>query len=168
MSVVELGRLPGFRVGAVGPLLVTVFEETATLERLALLERIQDDFVVTHRAMYALNVVVGRSVKSPDAEVRDVSARLQEKFNQATVASATVLTVHGLGAVIARGFMAALALLARGSTPTEVFKTVPEAARWLQTLPGVPAELAEHAELADEVDAFVADAHHHQPGVRLS
>lgn len=158
MSVVELGRLPGFRVGAVGPLLVTIFEETATLERLALLERLQDDFVLAHPTMYALNVVVGDSVKSPEPAVREVSARLQEKFDQATVASATVLAVRGLGAVIARGFLAALALLARGSTPTQVFKTVPDAARWLQALPGVPAELAQQARLADEVDAFVSGA----------
>lgn len=159
MSVVELGRLQGFRVGAVGPLLVTVFEETATVERLALLEQLQEGFVRAHPKMYALNVVVGDTVKNPEPAVRETSARLQEKFNQATVASATVLAVRGLGAVIARTFLAALALLARGSTPTQVFKTVPEAARWLQALPGAPGELAQEPGLADEVDAFVADAH---------
>lgn len=158
MAVNELARLPGFRVGAVGPVLVTVFVETATVERLQLLERVQGEFIAAHPKLFSLNVVVGDSVKNPDAAVRELSARLQEKYNHATVAAGTVLQVHGLGAVIARGFLAALALLARGSSPTEVFKTVPDAVKWLQALPGLPEDVAKNRNLVAEVDAFVADA----------
>ena len=34
----------------------------------------------------------------------------------------------------------------------------PDAVRWLQALPGLPAEVAANAQLAAEVDAFVAGA----------
>lgn len=159
MAVTELGRLKGFRVGAVGSLIIAVFEDTATLERLQLLDRLQTELATAHPRLYTLNVVVG-AIKGPPAEVRDASAALQAKFNDTTAASATVLAVTGLGAVIARGFLAALALASGGSTPTKVFKTVREAATWLQSLPGIPVDLMTRHELSAEVDAFVKSIDH--------
>jgi hypothetical protein len=91
--------------------------------------------------MYALNVVVGTTMSQPEAAVRTRSAELQARFDASTKAAVTVLTVRGLGATIARGFLAMLALTASGSKPTEVFKTVEEAVTWLKGLPGAPAEL---------------------------
>ena len=138
MDIAELGRLDGFRIGAVGPLLITVFQETATLERLALLEELQTRFVATHPKMYALNIVVGQSVKQPEVVVREKAAGMQRRFDSSTSAAVTVLAVKGLAAAIARGFMAALALVSAGSKTTQVYKTVPEALAWLQALPGAP------------------------------
>jgi hypothetical protein len=155
MAVTELGRLSGFRVGAAGSLVIAIFKDTATVERLHLLDRVQTEFARQHPKLYTLNVVVGASIKSPEAEVREVSAALQAKFNDTTAASATVLAVKGLGAVIARGFLAGLALASGGSTPTKVFKTVPEATTWLQGLPGVPIDLMTRRDLAAEIEAFM-------------
>jgi hypothetical protein len=154
MPVIEKGRLPGFRVGTVGPLIVTVFEHSATVERLTLLDRVQGEFLAAAPRMYAMNIIVGDLV-APAGEVREVSAKLQAKYNATTVASATVLAVKGLAAVIARGFLASLALVARGSTPTQVFKSVFEATHWLQHLPGAPPELAKAPNLAQEIEAFI-------------
>lgn len=156
MAVTELGRLPGFRVGSVGPLIISVFEETATVERLALLERLQKDFVAKTGRVYTLNVIIGHTIKSPEAAVREYSAKLQAQFNSVVAGSATVLAVKGLGAVIARGFLAALALIAGGTTPTQVFKSVEEACHWLRTLPEAPASLADQAHLEQDVAAFMA------------
>ena len=156
MHIAELGRLDGFRVGAVGPLLITVFHETATLERLTLLEELQGRFVATHPKMYALNVVVGQSVKQPEVAVREKAAAMQKRFDGSTAAAVTVLAVKGLAAAIARGFMAALALVSTGSKTTQVFKTVPEALAWLVALPGAP-ELFKTVDAAS-VEAFVAQA----------
>ena len=157
MHIAELGRLDGFRVGAVGPLLITVFHQTATLDRLTLLEELQARFVATHPKMYALNVVVGDSVQQPIVEVREKSAAMQKRFDGSTAAAVTVLLVKGLAAAIARGFMAALALVSSGSKTTQVYKTIPEALQWLSALPGVPAELKSLDAAA--VEAFVAQAH---------
>lgn len=139
--VEELGVLPGFRVGRLGPVFISVFDKTATLERLELLEKLQAEFIKQHPAMFALNVVVGTALSQPEAAVRVKSAELQKRFDTSTKAAVTVLAVRGLGATIARGFLAMLALTASGSKPTEVFKTVEEAAAWLKALPGAPAEV---------------------------
>jgi hypothetical protein len=156
MSVIELGRLPGFRVGSVGPLIISVFHETATVERLILLDRLQTALAAEHPRLYALNVVVGASIKNPPSSVRDLSAQLQAKFEGRTAGAATVLAVRGLAAVIAHGFLAALALVA-SSTPTQVFKTLPDATRWLQGLPDAPADFSRLETLAADVEAFIAD-----------
>ena len=157
MAVTELGRLPGFRVGAVGPLYICVFHQSATLERLELLEQRQAALLVSQPRLYALNVVVGTSILAPGPEVRLKSAALQTRFDDTTVASATVLAVRGLGAVIARGFLAGLALVAGASKPTQVFKTVAEAVTWLARLPGAPSQLAANRDLVADVEAFVAE-----------
>jgi hypothetical protein len=156
MPVLEKGRLPGFRIGTVGPLIIAVFDESATAERLAMLDKVQGEFLASAPRMYALNVITGASIKAPAPEVREIAARLQTKYNATTVASATVLTMKGLGAVIARGFLAGLVLVSRGNTPTQVFKTVTEAVEWLQRLPSAPPELSRVSTLAQEVEAFVS------------
>jgi hypothetical protein len=158
MAVTELGRLAGFRVGSAGPLIIAVFEETATVERLHLLDQLQTVFATKHPKLFTLNVIIGASIKNPEPAVRDVSSRMQAKYTGTTAASATVLAIKGLGAVIARGFLAALALVSPGTSPTHVFKTVPEATAWLQQLPEAPVDLKTLASLAADVEAFVADA----------
>jgi hypothetical protein len=155
MSVTLLGQLEGFRVGAVGPVIISVFRRTATVERLALLERTQRELLATHPKLWALNIVIGDSLLQPPPEVRELSGRLQKQFDDTTQGSATVLAVKGLGAVIARGFLATLALISNGSKPTEVFKTVEEATRWLASQPGTPADLKDSS-FGRDVEAFVA------------
>ncbi len=117
--------------------------------------------------IFTLNVVIGRSLRSPGAEVRERSAFLQAKFKQTTLASATVIAVTGLGAVIARSFMAALALVAPDTNPSHVCKTTVEATRWLQSHPKAGIDLQTFPRLALDVEAFVAAASpetgsHHQ------
>jgi hypothetical protein len=143
-------------VGAVGPLYLCVFHQSATVERLELLERLQADLLTRQPRLYALNVITGASIQAPGPEVRVKSAALQTRFDATTVASATVLTMRGLGAVIARGFLAGLALVAGGSRPTEVFRTVAEGVVWISRLPGAPPELAASRTLVADVEAFVA------------
>ncbi len=154
VNVTELGRLEGFRVGSVGPLLITVFDQTATVERLTLLDTLQGRFITRNPKMYALNVIIGVAVQQPEPAVREKAAALQQKYDAANVAAVTVLAVKGLGAVLARGFLAALALVSGGSKPTQVFKTLAEAVTWLRGLPNAPAALK--ALEVSEVEAFVA------------
>jgi hypothetical protein len=154
MHIAELGRLDGFRVGAAGPLLIAVFHDNATLERLKLLEELQERFLTTFPKMYALNLVVGRSLKQPEPAVREKAAAMQQRFDGSTSAAATVLAVKGLAAAIARGFMATLALVAGGSKTTHVFKTVPEALAWLSELPGAPESFKTFD--ASSIEAFAA------------
>jgi len=156
MAVSELGRLPGFRVGAIGPLFICVFHRTATLERLELLQRLQTEHLTRVPKLYALNVITGESLQSPGPGVREKSAALQIEFDDKTVAAGTVLCMRGLGAVIARGFLAGLALISGGSKPTEVFKTVAEGALWMSKLPDAPPELAANRSLVEDLEAFVA------------
>lgn len=155
MSLRELARLEGFAVGAVKDVLVTVFDRTATMERLTLLEKTQAQFIATHPRMVAFNVVTGDSLQQPPAEVRALSSQLQQRFDGSTLVSATVLDVKGLGAAIARGFLAALALVSGGSKPTQVFRTSADALTWLRGLP----EWANHGDAAltaQAIDDFVA------------
>ncbi len=156
MAITELGHLEGFRVGAVGPLFITVFHELATLERLRLLEALQRQVLTAHPKVFTLTVIVGSSITPPGPEVREFAASLQKQFDGTTAASATVLAARGLGAVIARGFLAGLALITAGAKPTQVFKTVEDAVRWLLALPELPEELSGAVDLVADVERFIA------------
>lgn len=154
MRVEELGRLAEFKVGGVGPVLVSVFQSSATLAGLDLLEKVQDAFVRAQGTIFPVTVVVGDRLTAPAGGVREAAARLQTRFDPATVGAAVVLEQKGVAAVIARSFLAGLSLIQRGQKPTRTFRSVSEAIGWARSMPGQLPAVVAMADLAAAIDAF--------------
>ncbi len=100
------------------------------------------------------NVVTAGKLTPPPPEVRDFSAKMQLRLEAYSAGSATVLRMTGLSAVLARGFMAGLALLTHTNRPNAVFKDTDEAVTWLMALPGGKV-LSREPNVAADVRAWV-------------
>ncbi len=156
MPVVNLLTTPTARTGALGPLIVTVFSDIPTVPLLTQIEEAQTRHAAQSGNQVLLcNVVIAPKLAPPSAEVREFSSQMQHRLEAFTVGSATVLRMGGLSAVLARGFMAGLALLRHTRHPTSVFKETDEAVTWLLSLPG-GERLAREPDVQAQVRAYVA------------
>lgn len=155
MAVISLLTLPGVRVGAVGPLLISAYSQLPDVAALEQLEAVQARHAAASGGKLLLcNVVTVEKLAAPPSEVREHSAKMQERLDAYSLGSATVLRMGGLSAVVARGFMAALALVTHSKIPNRVFKDIDEAVAWLMSLPG-GERLARERSLAADVKTFV-------------
>ncbi len=137
MPLLNILTMPTARVGVLGPLIVTVYSDIPTVPVLKQIQELQDRQAAEFGNQLLLcNVVNAPRLSQPPPEVRDFSSKMQERMDAFTVGSATVLRMRGLSAVLARGFMAGLALVRHTQHPTRVFKETDEAIAWLLTLPG--------------------------------
>lgn len=154
MAVITLLTLPGVRVGAVGPLLITAYSQLPDVAMLKQVEEVQERHAAQSGGKVLLcNVVTVAKLTPPPSEVREHSSKMQARLDTYSLGSATVLRMGGLSAVVARGFMAALALITQTKTPNRVFKDTSEAVTWLLSLPGAE-RLSREQTLAADVKAF--------------
>lgn len=154
MAAITLLTLPGVRVGAVGQLVISAYTALPDVQMLMQLEEVQSRHAAQSGGKVLLcNVVTVPSLSAPPSEVREHSAKMQERLDAYSLGSATVLRMGGLSAVVARSFMAALAFVTHARTPNRVFKDTDEAITWLLTLPGTE-RLARERTLAADVKAF--------------
>jgi hypothetical protein len=155
MPLSELMSTPGVRVGALGPLVVTVFSESPSLAMLTEVEAVQ----TRHAGQFGnrlllCNVVTVPKLSPPPPEVREFSSKMQQRLEACSVGSATVLRMSGLSAVLARGFLAGLALITHTNRPSGVFKDPDEAVAWLLKLPGGEV-LAREPDVAKAVRGWI-------------
>ena len=107
-----IAEAPFFRMGAFGAVVVSRWQGGASLEALNLLDQRQAELLTRHPKLFTFSVVRGSSLTAPPAEVRQLSAKLQGKYAAQSTGAAVVFDVSGLAAVIGRGFMAAMSLIA--------------------------------------------------------
>lgn len=99
--------------------------------------------------------VVTKLTGQPSAEVR---ARAQEmSLETANSSSVTVIMGAGLSAVLVRGFMAALALIAPNTSSQRIAKTIGDGLRLAESEVAGPVTLSE---MEQAIEAFVAARAH--------
>lgn len=104
-----------------------------------------------------LQQIRNRSVPAnPPPEERDASIRAtaaaSDEMSSHTIASAMVILTTGLVGVAVRTFMAGASLLSRTQSPLQTFRSIDEAVKWLESVPGVPGPFPN---LAKEVDTWL-------------
>src|SRR5262245_13539985 len=94
-TVTPLRAQKGCRVGALGDIVIVVFDEQATLEHLTLIESVQAELLKTHSKMVGLTIITADRLQSPSAEFRAESAKLHARFESHIVCSALVIESRG-------------------------------------------------------------------------
>lgn len=152
LDVVEVQRTPSFALGHVDRLAVAVFHDVTTVEQLEALEGLVRQLQAKHGHAVVLTVIT-QLKRAPPPEVRKRAVELSDSRG-ATTPSVLVLKATGLGAVLFRGFMATLALLAPNASTSRVVKSSADGVQALgEHLTGVgPSPQA----LAEAIDRFAA------------
>ncbi len=153
MSVTELASFPEVRIGHVGPVLVSVWYDQATLRGVKAMAEQQRGLIGRYTMMTSLSV----AVKVPKAPEPDVTAWLKESdaaFKAMTRGSVIVVLERGLAAIVVRTFLAAASLIS--TNVMQVVKTMAEATDRVKALPGQDLEVINDAQLAAKLEAFVA------------
>jgi hypothetical protein len=145
---------PGFRLGLSGPLVVGVYGSAVDTEALKLLDRHQTIMLSKYNKLFTFSIIAGEGLKAPPKEVREHSAALQQKFGPRCTGAAVVIVAQGLSAVVARGFMGALTLIAPPVMNQKVFKNVNDAIAWARSIPGQVSEV-ESPDLLEAIERFV-------------
>ena len=153
-QIETIAKAPDFRMGAYGPIIVTVYRGGANAASLRLLDQYQTEMLTRHPKLFTFAIVVGDTLTAPTAEVRQFSSKLQEKYGSRSTGAAVVITVSGLAAVVARGFMAALSLITPPVMNQKTFKTVRDAVAWARSIPDQVPEIAV-PDLTEALEAFM-------------
>ena len=155
MAIDVLAELDEARIGHVGPVLVVVFRSKIVARTLDVLEQHQASLAARYGKVTLISVVDGAN-QQPDPEV---SARI--KSQAPTLAklrrgNIVVIAKPGLGAVMARTFIAMLSLVT--PEPLIAVKSLQLAAEKARALPGQPPEVVQNAALGAELEAFAAES----------
>lgn len=144
---------PHLRLGSVGPVLVSCFDNWPNGEMLACVAKAQLELSRSHGRVLSLGVVPlnprgGATPEQPAAERAEAlkqSASVSEQLKHVTAGSALVIHSRGIIAVMVRSFLVAMSLVSTSSTPFKALRTLDEAIEWFGTLkdaPPVPPGLA--------------------------
>ena len=150
-----IAEAPGFRMGAFGAVVVTVYREVVNSAALNELDLRQADLLTRHPKLFTFTVVMGKGLSAPTSEVRQLAAKLQAKYASRSTGAAVVFSAGGLAGIVARGFMAGLSMVAPPEMNQKTFKTVAEAVAWARSIPSQVPEVAV-ADLLKAIEEFVA------------
>lgn len=153
MAINLLEELPEVRFGHFGPIYVTVWYSELTARALESLENHQIELAKKFPSVTLVSVVVG-ATKPPPPELRDRIKARADLLRSQRIGNIVAVTNRGMGAIIARTFLAALSLIS--DEKMTIVKSAREAAAAAQALPGQAPEVVNHAALGDELEAFVA------------
>lgn len=153
MAVTILEERPEARVGHVGSVFVTSWYSELTVEALDMLERHQTALAQKYGQVTLVSVVMGAS-KNPPPEIRERLKRTSDFLSGQRIGNFVVVQTRGLGAIIARTFLAALSLL--NPENMRVIRTLEEAADEVRKLPKQHPEVVANVTLAADLVAFAA------------
>ena len=149
-----IGEAPNFRLGACGPMIVSVYRGVVDLKALQQIDTRQTELLLRHPKLFSFAIVLSDGLAQPPPEVRQFAADLQGKYASRTTGAAIVVAVSGLAAVMARGFMVALSLIAPPTMNQKTFKTVQDAVEWARSIPNQVAEIAA-PDLVEALEQFM-------------
>ncbi len=157
MAVELLETLAEGRIGHIGPVLVSVWYAPLTLRGLDTMARRHRELSAHYGPKVTMVSIVQRLGSPPSPELRERVAVELEALKKQSIGDFVVLRAKGLGAIIARSFLATVALLRGGGlVPMRVLKTAFEAGEEARRLPGQLPEIANDLLLGEALEAFAA------------
>lgn len=143
-----LSEGPGFQVGRIGSVIVTIHTQAATVELIKTL----DVALEQHRASFprfsVLALVSGGAIKTPESGLKDLVIAQEKRFSSAIIGAGVAIEAKGLSAVLTRTFLAAYTLLSSHAFPVKSFGTTELAVAWLQSLPNQEQYFAKDSQCA--------------------
>jgi hypothetical protein len=152
MVITLVKETPGVRVGTCGPLVICVWYEQATVASMKVVWDCQRQVVAQHGSCTMLAVAMNLpSRPAPDVAqwLRDTNAANDTSIRATVVA----ILARGLGAVIARSFIAALSLFSRQRYT--VVKSLDEAVAAVKRLPDQDPSVVYFVDFAQRLSDFV-------------
>lgn len=150
-------------MGQRGRVLVTCFFGWPDSSALNDLKTAQLAVASHHGKVLTVNVIPPIDLKKPGATLQqsrnerdsslEQSASIGDELAKVTLASAMVVLMRGLVAVMVSSFVAGLSLLSRAQTPLKSFRTLADASSWLATVPGVEARDLDG--LGEDIEAWL-------------
>lgn len=153
LSITLLQEFPEVRLGHLGPVFVSVWYSELTARSLEALEQHQTELAKKYKSVTLVSVVVGAS-KPPPPELRDRIKARADLLRSQRIGNIVAVTNRGVGAIIARTFLAALSLLS--DEKMTIVKSARDAAEAARALPGQAEEIVARGALGEELEAFVA------------
>lgn len=152
MAINIVRDLPELRLGTSGPVLVNVWFTQATIPTLKLLGEAQARLLEQYEKITVLSVAMDIP-KAPDPEAAKWLKESQQLDGARSRGTIIAILPRGLGAVIARSFIAAVSLFSKDQYV--VVKTLEEAAAAVRKLPGQDQHVVAMDTLAADLAAFV-------------
>lgn len=125
------GELPGFCVGSVGPMVVSVWTRTAAPEHIDLIGQVQEQVLATHPKCVVASILRAELSMSVDEEVRQKSRGIIERLGDRTLRSVLVVERTGLRAAFFRSVITSVYFLLRTSTSQKISASLDEGLDWL-------------------------------------
>jgi len=147
-----LKETPALRLGSVGPVLVNIWYEEATVPALKALNEAQRAFMAEHGKITLLAISLAVP-KMPDRAVADWLKANNDTYDGIRGTVIAILA-GGVASVFARSFIAIVSLFA----PQQyvVVKSLAAAAEAVRGLDGQPPEIASMTSLEADLEAFLA------------
>lgn len=152
MAIAMVRETKDLRIGACGSLLVNVWFTQATVDTLKQLGEEQERLLRQYEKITVLSVAMNIP-KAPDADAAAYLKDTQKLDGLRSRGTIIAILPRGLGAVIARSFIAAVSLFSKDQYI--VVKSLDEAAAAVRKLPGQDKELVQMDALSIDLSAFV-------------
>ncbi len=152
MAITLLQEFPEARFGHVGPVLVSVWYSELTMRVVDALDAHQAELVKKYGKVTLISIVSSAS-KTPPPEIREELKRRQPLQAATRLGNIVVVNTRGLGAIIARTFLAALSLTNAGLT---VAKDFDDAAMRARAIPAQFPEVVANTTLGPDLKAFAS------------
>jgi hypothetical protein len=129
--LLELLSLPEVRVGHHGPLMVMVWRGEVSVESLEKTNAVEEALVKQFGKISVIGAITNLVGGIPSAELRKSGADAMRRFQPHVRGTALVVMAEGAKAVLARTFLAGMALLIDFKSPMKTFRVLGEAVGWL-------------------------------------
>ena len=157
MAVELLETLAEGRIGHIGPVLVSVWYSPLTVRGLDTMARRHRELSARYGPKVTMVSIVQRLGSPPSPELRERVGVELEALKKQSIGDFVVLRATGLGAIIARSFLATVALLRGGGlVAMRVLKTAFEAGEEARRLPEQLPDIANDLLLGESLEAFAA------------
>lgn len=153
MAITVLEECPEYRFGHVGSVYVTAWFSELNDKGLDALAKHQQALASKHGKITMVSVVMG-ATKAPGPELRERLKAQAAEMEKQRRGNIIVVQTRGMGAIIARSFLAMLSLISKEHMKVPL--TLEAAAEEARQLPGQDAATVANAGLADELIAFAA------------
>jgi hypothetical protein len=155
--VLELAAMPEVRCGHYESLFVMVWRGTVTTASLDRTNAVEDTLIKRYGRISVVGVITDLGGGVPSADLRQASADALKRFAPSVRGTTLMVDAGGAKAVLFRTFLAGLTLLIDFESPLKIVKTHPDAATWLQQLPGQDPALLVPG-IAEATATFVAQS----------
>lgn len=120
-------------VGTGNDIYVVIWRDRTTSEGVSVIAKTFSEYAKSHSREVALITVIEPKARMPSAECRAALARTLAATSPYVLISAVAFEGEGFVAASIRGVVVGLTMLARQTFPHRVFKTVAEAADWIES-----------------------------------